>query len=107
MKIDSSRPVPLTDVKEILREREKEEGELAYEQAQSLENADKFAESTPAKAKKLISEIEKGGKIPLETAVKIVDIMPKHVSTLKAILIKDKVELSDGELEAVIKLLNK
>ncbi len=106
MKIDSSKPVPLSEVKEILKKREKEE-ELAYEQAQSLENADKFANSTPAKTKKLISEIEKDGKIPSETAVKIVDIMPKHVSTLKAILIKDKVELSDEELEAIIKLLKK
>ncbi len=107
MKIVSSEPVPLTDVKEILKKREKDEEELAYEQAQSLENAEKFAEATPAEVKKLISEITKNNKIPAETAVKIMDLMPKYVSTLKAILIKDKVELSDEELEAVIKLLKK
>lgn len=107
MKIVSSEPVPLTDVKEILKKREKEEEELAYEQAQSLENAEKFAETPPAEVKKLISEITKNNKISAETAVKIVDLMPKYVSTLKAILIKDKVELSDEELEAVIKLLKK
>jgi DNA-directed RNA polymerase subunit F len=107
MKTTSSEAVSLAEVKDALKKREKESEELAYEQAQSLEHADKFSEVTPAKAKKLISEIRKNEKIPEETAVKIVDIMPKHVSTLKAILIKDNVELSDEELEAIIKLLKK
>ncbi len=106
MEIKSSEPLTLAEVKDILKKREKD-GELAYEQAQSLENADKFSSNTPAKAKKLVAELAKNEKIPLETAAKLVDIMPQQASTLKAILIKDKVELSDEELEAVVNLLKK
>jgi len=106
MEIKSSEPLSLAEVKEILKKREKD-GELAYEQAQSLENADRFSTATPAKVKKLVSEITKNAKVPVETAIKITDIMPQQASTLKAILIKDKVELSDEEIEAVISLLKK
>lgn len=107
METKKSEPVPETEVKETLKKREKEDEELAYEQAEALEHAEKFVEITPAKAKKMIEEIRKNEKIPLETAIKIVEMMPKHVSTLKAILIKDKVELSDEELNGIIKLTAK
>ena len=107
MENEKTEPVPESEIKAELEKRKKEEEELAYEQAQALEHAEKYIELTPAKMKKLVEDIRKNEKIPLETAIKIAEIMPKHVSTLKAILIKDKVELSDEELNAVIKLTAK
>lgn len=104
MENKKSEPVSESDVKAILEKRKGSEEELAYEQAQALEHAEKYAELTPAKAKKLIEDIRKNGEIPLETAITISEIMPKHISTLKAILIKDKVELSEEELGAILKL---
>jgi len=107
MEVKKSEPTPESEVKSILSKRKKEDEELAYEQAQALEHADMFAELTPAKCKKLIEDIAKNEKIPLETAVKIANIRPKQVPTLKAILIKDKVELGEDELVEIIKLVNK
>jgi len=107
MENEKTEPVSESEVKAELSKRQKDEEERAYEQAQALEHADKYIELTPAKMKKLIEDIRKNEKIPLDTAIKIAEIMPKHVSTLKAILIKDKVELSDEELNAVIKLTAK
>ncbi len=107
MNIVSSEPIPLEEVKEILKKRKKEDEALAYELDQTLENAEKFAGSSPAETRKLIEEIRKNDKIPLETAIKIVDVMPKKAQTLKTIMLKDRIELSDEEVEAVIKLLNK
>ncbi len=104
MEIKSSEPVAESEVKSTLKKRKGEEEELAYEQSQALEHAEIFSENTPAKTKKLIDELKKNEKLPVETVIKIADIMPKNVSTLKAILIKDKVELSDEELEGVLKL---
>lgn len=107
MENKNSEPVSESEVKVILEKRKGNEEELAYEQAQALEHAERYAELTPAKAKKLIEDIRKNERIPIETAIKITEIMPKQTSTLKAILIKDKVELNDEELGAVLKLTAK
>lgn len=106
MEVKKSEPILELEVKTILAKR-KEGEELAYEQAEALEHAEKFSDNAPAKAKKIIEDIKENKKIPLETAIKIVEIMPKQTSTLKAILLKDKVELNDEELEAILKITNK
>ena len=105
MKIVKSDPISVSEAKEMLEKREKE-GELNYEQTLAMEHAGKFASEKPKAARKKIEEIiKKNGKIPPETAVKIVDILPKNISTLKAIMLKDKVELSDEELDEILKLV--
>ncbi len=106
MEVKKIEPITEVEAKSILAKR-KTESELPYEQAQALEHAEKFADISPAKAKKLVEEIRKNEKVPLETAVKIVDIMPEYPSTLRAILIKDKVELSDEEIEEIMKIIKK
>ncbi len=107
METKKTEVVSEADVKAALSKRKNDDEELAYEQAEALEHAENCIELTPAKMKKLIEDIRKNEKIPLETAIKIGEIMPKHVATLKAILIKDRVELTDEELSAVIKLTAK
>ena len=107
MEVKTSEPAPESEVKVLLGKRKTKDEELAYEQAQAEEHAEKFAELTPAKTKKLVEDIRKNEKISLETAIRIVDIMPKYIPTLKAILIKDNVDLSDEELNAVLKLTSR
>ncbi|MFH2107013.1 MAG: RNA polymerase Rpb4 family protein [Candidatus Micrarchaeota archaeon] len=107
MKVTSSHPVSLAEVEELLSKRKKEDEELAYEQQQSLEHAEKFKKGSAKDAEKLVALITKNNeKISQETAVKIADIMPKKLETLKAILIKDKISLSDEEVDDVFKLLH-
>ena len=104
MDIKSSKPIAISEANEILTKR-KEDGELGYEQAQAQESAEKFAKHTPEKARKIIQEIVAAGKVSEELAAKIVDISPDNPATLKAILVKDKVELSDDEIAKILKEL--
>ncbi|MFH1394506.1 MAG: hypothetical protein ABII71_01345 [Candidatus Micrarchaeota archaeon] len=106
MEVVSTKPVSVLQVKEELTKRN-EGGELGYEQAQALEHADNTVTLTPAKHEKLVEELKKIDGMTEEAALKVGDVMPKHVSTLKALLMKEKIELSDGDLENVIKLTNK
>lgn len=102
MEIKSSRPVSLQEAKEILEVREKAGEELGYEQQQSLEHLKKFAREDE---KEVIKELTKNKKLPLETAVKLADLRPKSPNTIKAITIKDKVELSEDEIAEIVKIL--
>ncbi len=104
MNIKASRPVPVSVAKEILAKR-KEEGELGYEQNQALENAERFAPADSKKAKSVLEAIEGIGKMTPELAAKIADIHPANAATLRAILVKDRVELSEEEAAAVLKEL--
>lgn len=102
----SSKPVTIAYVKSVLSKRKKD-GELEYEQLQALEHAEKFAKLEIKEAEKLVIDIvEKNSKINEETAIKIVDLMPKKRETLNAILLKDKIELSEEENNEILKLLS-
>ena len=105
MKTTSSNPVSVAEAKEMVNKRIKD-GELNYEQTLAIEHAEKFANGTAKVLKKKADDIvKKNEKIPMETAVKIVDIAPKMLSTIKAIMLKDKVELTDEELAEILKLV--
>ncbi|MCI0504361.1 hypothetical protein L0Y65_06680 [Candidatus Micrarchaeota archaeon] len=104
MQIKSSRPVSVSEAKEILTKR-KEDGELGYEQSQAFENSDRFGDTDSKKAKKLIESISSSGKVSLELATKIVDVHPGSAATLRAVLVKDRVELSEDEVNEILKEL--
>lgn len=101
----STKPILVSSVKEELTKR-KGEGELDYEQTQALEHAEKVCDSNDSKTLKLAEELRKK-KLPEETVIKILDVMPNNASTLKAILLREKVDVSDGDLEEILKSLKK
>ncbi|MEW5996082.1 MAG: hypothetical protein AB1657_00610 [Candidatus Micrarchaeota archaeon] len=104
MKITSSKPVPMAEVLEVLQERKKAGEELGYEQANALEHSEKFAKCDRKKADAVLKKVKAASpKIDEETAVKIVDIMPKGEETLRAILLKNKIEISDAEMKDIMK----
>jgi len=105
METKSSKPASIATAKEILSNRSKE-GELGYEQTQALENAEKFSKFKPDRIKKLVEKLTNNEKINEELAIKIIDICPTDASTLKAILVKDRIELSDEEINQIIKELS-
>ncbi len=100
----STRPASLPEVLDILEHR-RASGDIGYEQQTCYDYANRFAKLTKAKAEKLAESICENEKIKPETAVKIIDIMPKHKSQLSIILLKDKCELSDKEKEKVLELV--
>jgi DNA-directed RNA polymerase subunit F len=104
MEIKSTKPVSIDEAKEILAKR-KDDGELGYEQSQALENAQRFSTASDAKAKKIIESLKDNKKITDDLAVKIVDVHPTNPATLKAILVKYRIEMSDEEIEKILKEL--
>lgn len=102
MEIKSTKPKTLSEAKEIMEGREKD-GELGYEQSQALEHAQKFCKSDSKKIEKLLEKLKKNDKISEELALKIIDIAPSTPATLKAILAKDKIEMSEEELNDIVK----
>ncbi|MDO8554105.1 MAG: hypothetical protein Q7S22_04825 [Candidatus Micrarchaeota archaeon] len=107
MDITSTKPVSLAEVKEILEKREKDapEGKLEYEQSQALEHARRFAKFDREKSEKIVASITKNSRISLDLAFKIVDVKPVSAETLKAIVLKDKVELTEDEVNEIFKAL--
>ena len=104
MDVKSSKAITVSEAKEILAKR-KEDGELGYEQTQALENCEKYAKHEGEKARKLVDTLAKGGKINRDTAIKIVDVGPDNAATLRAILVKDRIELSEEEINEILKEL--
>ncbi len=103
MKTNSSVPITLAEVKEILKAREKE-GELGYEQKLALEHAEKFVKQSAKEAEKLVKKITENKKITYETAIMLVNIAQKYPETVKIIAAKDKIELTGEEIEEILKL---
>jgi len=102
MEIKSSKPVSCAEAKGILSGRH-EEAELSYEQRQAIDHLEKFVTDEPEKARKLIAKLAEGGNISEESAIKIADTKPPSVEALKAILLKEKAELSPEEIERILK----
>lgn len=106
MKIVSSRPVPMADVLEVLQVRKDAGEELGYEQLNALEHATIFVKIDRKKAEGMLKKVKAASpKIDEETAVKIVDVMPGSESALKAVLLKNKIEISEEEMKDVLRAL--
>ena len=105
MEVKSSRPAAYSEVKEILEGRKKEQEQLGYEQTQSLENLEKFTKFSKAETEKLVEKIAKAGKLNDDQAVKVVDVRPGNPGTLRAVLAKDRVEVSDEQVKEILDLL--
>ena len=103
MRTISSKSVTLAEVKDTLDSREKE-GELGYEQKQAQDYATKFSKNEKKEAKTLVEKLMGNKKITRETAVTLVNIAPKYPEVVKTIAVKDKIELSEDEIEEILKL---
>ena len=100
MKVKSSKIIPTSEAHKILTKRS-EDGELGYEQSQALDHSAK----RPETSKKLLDALMENGKIDEELAVKLADIRPKTPATVRAILVKNKIDMSEEEIVAILKEL--
>jgi len=106
-------PAPAEGVPEEKEEKPAEEpkapkeepGELSYEQQNTLDYAQKFAKLTQKEAEELEKKLREIGALNEKQVVSIINIMPKKEEELKAILAKDKMELDEEQLKAVIKIV--
>lgn len=97
-----SRLVSISEVQEILEEREKD-GALGYEQTLAFDYAKKFNKLSKSEANKMKKELEEMG-LSERLALKMVEIMPIDASQVKLILAMDK-SRAPTEDETVNKLI--
>ena len=94
--------IPNSKAKELIENREKE-GELKYEQKNSLEVLRKFDKLDSKKANELIAELKKIEKLRERHIISIVNFLPEDKEDLRSVLHKDYSSLTDEEIDSVLK----
>ena len=90
----------------FLEGREKE-GELKYEQKNSLEILKKFNKLDYPKIEELITELKKIEKLRDRQIVNITNFLPEDKDDLRAVLHKDYSSLTDEEIDTVLKAVKR
>jgi DNA-directed RNA polymerase subunit F len=93
-------PASLNEVLEILEQRKKDR-ELTYEQQLAYEHVKKFASGGKAKEEKLKKALKEAG-LGDRAVMKVLDIMPKNIMTLKQILAHENRTFDDAELAKIL-----
>ncbi len=111
MEIISSRPAALTEVKNMLRQREKEiteeDEELYYEQKRALEHANKFAKLNLKDTKNLTKQISKLNlELSNEQTIKFGDLLPETVDDVRAIFAKERFKYSAEDIRKILDVVD-
>ena len=99
--VSATKPVSIYEVIDILGKHK--EGELTYEQKIALEHAKKL---TSGKGHEKAKKALEGMSIFSEMSVlKLIEVMPKNMMTLKQVLVKEKRTFSNEELQKALDIL--
>jgi len=104
---ERTKPVSISEVKNILKKVEKDRKEMLYEQKIALEHAHKFAKLSVKKTDGLIKELSKLEFLHEIHAYKIADILPSTEDDVKTIFAKERVTLSDNDIKKILDLVGK
>lgn len=108
-KVLASRSVTLSEVNELLKERKKEKGEkeeLNYEQDLTLKYSKKFGKLSLQKAQKLFAELSEIQGLSEDFRVKLVDILPKEIETLRVLVPKNQT-VPEETLTQILEIIKK
>lgn len=97
----------LAEVRAILdeiRSRRASEEELGYELRRAIRHAELFAKGTAEESRLMVEELNKLEKMSPDIAIKIADIRPKTRDELRAIYAKERFNLSEEELDAILEI---
>jgi DNA-directed RNA polymerase subunit F len=106
MKVIETKPVSMTEAKEVLSSREKRK-ELGYEQKLALEHLNKFTKLKPEEAKKLSEELSSVLRMSQETLVQILNFLPKNPDELRMIFSREKFSLKEDEINKILEIVKK
>lgn len=98
--------VPNSKAKEFIENREKE-GELKYEQKNSLAILKKIAKLDSNKISELSAELKKIEKLRDRQLISIVNFLPEDKDDLRAVLHKDYSALTDEEIDNILKTVKR
>jgi DNA-directed RNA polymerase subunit F len=106
MNVNETKPVSMTEAKEVLSSREKRK-ELSYEQKLALEHLNKFTKLKSEEAKKLSEELSSVLRMSQETLVQILNFLPKNPDELRMIFSREKFSLKEDEINKILEIIKK
>jgi len=106
MKIINEKSISMGEARIIMEKQEKNR-ELNYEQKLALEHLKKFTKLKDKEAEKLIEELGCIVKMLPDTAVQLINILPKTADELRLIFSREKFSLKEDEIKKILDVLSK
>lgn len=101
MEVKDEEYVYPVEVLEVLQDRE--EDDLAHEQRIALENLTRHIKITDIDTlKELYSELEGIEALKDRHIYKVLEVVPQHESTVRAVFSKERVKLDDAEIQSIL-----
>jgi DNA-directed RNA polymerase subunit F len=101
------KPIPLAEVKNILKKVSKDRKEMLYEQKVAFEHATKFGKLSIKKTEDMIKELMQIKDITEMHAIKIADILPRTDDDVKTIFAKERITISGNEIKKILEIVTK
>lgn len=102
----SEQYVTLAEVRDLL-EAEEEKRELLVSQRAALEHAQKVCKIDLDSTKAIIEEVSAVEDVTDAIALKIADILPKYPEDVRAIFQKERITLSNEQINQIIEIVAK
>ncbi|MEM2046823.1 MAG: RNA polymerase Rpb4 family protein [Candidatus Jordarchaeales archaeon] len=103
-KVLSEKCLTLSEVKELLEEREKE-GRLSHAQKATLDYVRLFSKLSASKSRELVNLLVEKYELKELTATQIVNVLPQTVDELKVFLAYETKSFRKEELEGMVNLI--
>lgn len=105
----NEKPVTIYEVKDKLADIKKRDKELSFRAKKTEEFINNVSLMKEKKSKELLEDLEKNNadKLKLRHLVKIVDILPKDVESLKILFVNEPVALKQEDFEKLIEIVKK
>ncbi len=105
MEVKDERPVPAAEARNTMSK--KKDGDLAYEQKICMDFLDKNVHMNVTDARKAMKELQEVGRIKARQAAILVNVLPEEKSDIRLIFSKERMSLSEENMEEIIKILDK
>ncbi len=106
MKVIKEKPVPSAEARNTMSKK-KDEEDLAYEQKICMDFLVKNIDINVTDARKAMKELQEVGRIKARQAAILINIMPSEKSDIRLIFSKERMSLSDEDMEKIIGILDK
>lgn len=103
-KREDIKPVSLAEAKDILEKRSKE-ADFGYEQQTSFDYVNQHCKLKYEDAKELEKKLSEFEDLSQESMVKVIDLLPEFKSSLNVLLTKDRLKLSDDQVDKIMDLV--
>lgn len=105
-KVLSSKPLPLSKVKEVIKKRLEEEEGLDIQRT-TLSYLERFTKCGSALVDEILKELKEKFALSNELCVMLVNILPQTPEEVRTILASEEVTLTGEEIEEIIKIISK